>query len=247
MLPLIESPAKAALFFDFDGTLVDLAPTPDAVNVKPEIQQLLLALYEICNGALAIITGRDLSSLDKLLRLPHIPASGSHGAEWRFNDEILHSANTELLLPVNLIKDCENFAKKHRLIFESKRYSVALHFRDQPEIETLLNAFLEAEIGRYASLCVQEGKFVKEIKPAAINKGVALARFMQHTPWHGRQAWYFGDDVTDEAAFAWVNANNGVSVKVGAGDTVARYRLGSPADLEVWLRDFSFHKESRNK
>lgn len=237
MLPLIESPSKAALFFDFDGTLVDLAPTPDAVHVKPDIQDLIAALHHLSAGALAIITGRDLDSLDKLLNLPRIPASGSHGAEWRFDNTHLYSADKHLLLPSTLIQECEQFARQHGLIFESKRFSVALHFRNQPEFETELNRFVATEIGKYTNLCVQEGKCVKEIKPASINKGVALARFMQHKPWSERQAWYFGDDVTDEAAFTWVNANNGISVKVGAGNTVADYRLSSPADLEVWLRD----------
>lgn len=245
MLPRIESPSQVALFFDFDGTLVELAPTPDAVEVNADIKNLITQLYNATDGSLAIITGRELASLDKLLELPWIPASGSHGAEWRYRDGQLHSSEKNLLLPVALIDKCQQFANSNNLIFESKGFSIAIHFRNKPEFEPELIHFLEMELNTHKALCIQEGKFVKEIKPTTINKGLAVERFMQAAPFAGKQAWYFGDDVTDEAAFSWVNSNQGISIKVGNGETRAKFRLASPAEVQSYFGHLPESGETR--
>src|SRR5215213_2130181 len=74
--------ADAALFLDFDGTLVEIAPTPDAVRVQPGLPRLLQRLSTGLNGALAIVSGRPLRDLDHFLPVP-IPMVGDHGATLR--------------------------------------------------------------------------------------------------------------------------------------------------------------------
>lgn len=246
MLLNIGNFSDAALFFDFDGTLVDLASTPDAVEVSNLTRDLLVLLHERTHGALAIITGRNIASLDSLLKLQQLPASGSHGAEWRFTANELQTVPTEFQLPDAVIADCLTFASRNRLIVENKTYSLAIHFRQQPEKETHLNAFLEEILRENQQLAIQAGKFVKELKIKNIDKGVAVARFMDSQPFTSRQPWYFGDDLTDEKAFSWVNTHGGVSVKIGKGETVARNRLGSPDELISFLTN-PLTEKSRSK
>lgn len=236
MLLNIGNFSEVALFFDFDGTLVDLAATPDAVEVSDFTRDLLTLLFKRTNGALAIITGRNLASLDSLLKLEHLPASGSHGAEWRFRENELHTVAAELQLPDAVIADCLTFASRNRLIVENKTYSLAIHFRQQPEKEMLLTDFLQDISTRYKQLTIQPGKFVKELKIKNIDKGLAVSRFMDNQLFASRRAWYFGDDLTDEKAFSWVNANGGVSVKIGPGDSTAKNSVDSPNELITYLK-----------
>ena len=74
--------ADAALLLDFDGTLVEIAPTPDAVRVQPGLPRLLQRLAVGLNGALAIVSGRPLRDLDRFLPVP-IAKVGDHGATLR--------------------------------------------------------------------------------------------------------------------------------------------------------------------
>ncbi|MGC9163558.1 MAG: trehalose-phosphatase [Thiomonas sp.] len=83
---------------------------------------------------------------------------------------------------------------------------------------------------------VLPGKLVVELKPAAIDKGGAIEAFVGEAPFAGRQPWYFGDDLTDEAAFTAVQAAGGVGVKIGDGPSCALHRLESPTQLRAWLR-----------
>lgn len=82
-LPAVLSPSETAFFFDFDGTLVELAPTPDGVLVQPEVIKLLGELRRLTNGAVAMVSGRGIDSIDSFLGMPDLPIAGLHGAERR--------------------------------------------------------------------------------------------------------------------------------------------------------------------
>ena len=85
-LPLAET----AFFFDFDGTLVELASTPDGVVVSPAVAPILTALRRATNGAVAIVSGRGIDSIDSFLKMPDIPVAGLHGAERRDSNADVH-------------------------------------------------------------------------------------------------------------------------------------------------------------
>ncbi|MGO1298687.1 MAG: trehalose-phosphatase [Vibrio sp.] len=231
---------NVALFFDFDGTLVELQATPEAVIVDDELRTLLQSLGREVNQALALISGRSLDSLDHLLAMPTVNVSGSHGMQFRCGsseDTFLHPET--ITLPDSLIKDCQRFCQQHDLLLEDKPLTVAIHYRSKPEMENQVETYLQQLSERFASLnlSIQAGKSIRELKPTGINKASALDYFMNQAEFKGRTPWYFGDDVTDEDAFTWINERHGVSVKIGDGESNAQYQLTSPQEVVGFLQD----------
>jgi trehalose 6-phosphate phosphatase len=228
---------RCAFFLDLDGTLVDIADTPEAVDPGPAEIDLLKRLAAATGGALAVISGRSLARIDELLAPLVLPAAGQHGAErrdakgkrhrHRFPAEVLQRA----AVPVR-----EFAARNEGLVFEDKGASVALHYRLAPELAAAAEAVVRAaaEAARGAAE-VQVGKMVFELKPAGVDKGRAIEEFMQDAPFAGRVPVFLGDDVTDEFGFRVVNRIEGHSIKVGPGPTDARYRVGNPAGAKAWL------------
>jgi len=123
------------------------------------------------------------------------------------------------------------------VLVEDKGGAIALHYRAAPDAELEVRRaaieMLDAAGDGYELL---HGKLVIELKPANADKGAALAALMTIAPFAGRTPWMIGDDVTDEDAFAEVNAGNGVSVIVGPRrPTIAHYALAGPAAAREWL------------
>jgi len=231
---LTISRASNALFLDFDGTLVEFADQPESVFIPAYLPDLLNHLHEELDGALALISGRSIASLDSLLDLPHIPLAGGHGAEWRIdgNYQIDERHSPDFSVAAELLID---FAHRHNLLFENKGHSVALHFRQHPEMKKNIDHFISSHIETLPGLRVIYGNCVREIQSKGMDKGKAVARFMQVVPFAGRSPVYIGDDTTDEDAFQWVNANYGASCKVGEGMTSAQYRFENVAEVRRYL------------
>jgi trehalose 6-phosphate phosphatase len=236
-LPAVLSPSETAYFFDFDGTLVELAPTPDGVLVQPRVIDLLSALRHQTNGAVAIVSGRGIDSIDSFLGLPDLPIAGLHGAERRdangdtqrvgFNDERLLRMEQDLAEVVRL---------NPGMLLEIKGAAVALHYRNAPDREPVARAATTRLVADYPGAYVlQPGKMVYEIKPKDVDKGRALRAFLGEPPFAGRKPVFAGDDLTDEKGFAVVNEYGGLSIKVGGGDTIAKSRIESVNALVQWL------------
>ena len=234
-LPAI-APRSTALFLDFDGTLADLAPQPEAVRLADDLVALLRLLFSHVDGALAIVSGRRLSDLDEFLHPLALPTAAEHGAQRRLVDGQL-----VCLPPPDLqhaITAASALAIQHpRLRVEVKNAAVALHYRHAPELETLCLQIMTEAARASTGVELLCGKYVFEIKPAGVSKGTAIATFMLHAPFAGRVPLFAGDDVTDEAGFAAVQSLGGSGIKVGDGETVAQHRCASPAALRQWLRD----------
>lgn len=228
--------AADALFLDFDGTLVDLAPQPEEIVVPPELITLLQRIQQESDGALAIVSGRPLDQLDFFLAPLRLPAAGVHGAERRTADgRILQQPVPDVhhlrerLLPL---------VESHPgLQLELKRGALALHYRhaahlEQRCVETMMDA-LRHEPG----FTLLHGKMVVEAKPH-INKGDAVAAFLHEAPFRGRRPVFIGDDVTDEAGFAIAQGEvfGGFGIKIGAGPSQALQRLADPAAVLHLLR-----------
>lgn len=229
-LPTLDS----ALFFDFDGTLVDLAPAPDQIQMRPHLPLLLSRLLVDLDGALAVVSGRPIAHIDDYLHGLVPCVAGVHGAEWRGPggeiqrcDAIDLDDAAELILAL-----CKRFPA---LLMERKSGAIALHYRQAPELEDVCVATMHAALRRTDGLSLMRGKMVVEIKPSQSTKANAVRAFMDQDPFRSRQPWFFGDDVTDESAFESVQAVGGVAVKIGGGATAAAHRLPDPAALHLWL------------
>lgn len=228
-----------AYFLDVDGTLLDIADTPDAVHVDAELLDLIARLYRESGGAMALVSGRAISDLEKLLGALHLPLAGQHGLERRDAAGRLwiHAAPPaakcaikETLAPV--------LAQHSDLLLEDKGLTLALHYRQAPQlayyVQRLMNQLAE---DADAGLEVQHGKCVAEIKPSGIDKGTAVAEYLSESPFKGRRPVFIGDDLNDEHGFAEVNRLDGISIKVGKGPSCARYRLPDVAAVRRWLGD----------
>ena len=224
----------SALFFDFDGTLTDIAEHPDAVTVMPGVTQRLAALARVLGGAVAVVSGRPAAEIDHWLQPLRLPVAGVHGAERRGPDGFLRRIATPDLTPARAL--VEEFVRRHpALLLELKPGALALHYRQADALEDECLAIMTEALKRVEGMTLLCGKKVVELKPRRASKGQAVRAFMDERPFRSRRPWVFGDDVTDEVAFETVLGLGGVAVKVGAGETLAPYRLADPAGLQAWL------------
>lgn len=230
--------SESALFLDLDGTLLTLAPSPAAVTVDAALRALLENLARRCGGALALVSGRSIATLDALLDPLKLPAAGVHGFERRNASGPLAARE----LPERSLEEARRQMARWvqaypRLILEDKGCALALHYRYLPSLEPALIHGVTDLVARQRGLKAQRGTMVVEIVPDGIDKGTAISEFMSEAPFRNRRPLYAGDDLTDEPAFERVNTAGGISIVVGAADpTAARTRLGSVAELRDWLQ-----------
>jgi trehalose 6-phosphate phosphatase len=231
-LPLTD---EDALFLDFDGTLVELAETPDRIRVPPALEPLLRRLRRKLEGRLAIVSGRSIADLERHLPNAGIAFSGSHGLELRFAG----GAALPLSVPAG-IDDVRERARAFAaategLIAEDKPAGVALHYRQAPDAETRVLEFA-AGLARRHGFAVQPGKMVAELVPRGATKGDALRAFMTEPEFANARPLFVGDDLTDEHGFTAAAALSGAGILVGAPRaTAAAYRLPSAAAVRDWL------------
>ena len=228
--------SSSALFLDFDGTLVDIAEQPHDVAVPPGLVSTLGLLNDYLSGAVAVISGRPISQIDDFLRPLQLAAAGVHGAERR-------SAAGELtLLAAPVLDVVEQAARKLAdqnagLLVESKRASLALHYRQAPELAALCLSTMQAAVQQSPGVTLLQGKMVVEAKPSGATKGGAIEAFLREPPFAGRTPLFVGDDITDEVGFASVQRLGGLGVKVGEGPTVAWQRIATPELFRQELQD----------
>jgi len=122
------------------------------------------------------------------------------------------------------------------LFLEYKYGAVALHYRSHPELEQDCLTLMETAVSGLPGVELKRGKMVVEAKAVGGNKGAAIADYLNEKPFAGRRAVFAGDDVTDEDAFILVNARDGISIKVGPGETQATYRASGTDEFLTWLR-----------
>lgn len=229
-------PASCAFFIDLDGTLAEIQPRPELVSI-PALTLATLARLHAAGVCLAVVSGRPLAQIDQLLGGLPLPAAGVHGAQRRTADGVVHELERDCELFAAIRAELSAACAHHpKLFLEDKGVAFALHFRQAPELEAVARALAEGFVARYpAALALQPGKCVFELKPRGASKGEVIRRFMSEPPFKGKHPVFIGDDITDEAGFAAVNALGGLSIKVGAGPSEARQRLESVAAVAEWL------------
>lgn len=230
--------AGFAVFLDIDGTLLDLAPAPDAVHVDRALSTLLPKVRSVLGGALALITGRSITDVDRLFPGMRMAVAGQHGCERRDARGSLHLHAPKKTTLDTLRRLFIEFAHRHDgLLLEDKGATLALHYRKVPQLashvhKTIRETFQTSGVTAYR---LQAGKRILELRPDNRDKGTAIYDFLQERPFNGRCPVFIGDDRTDEHGFALVNRSGGWSVKVGPGSTCARYRLPDVVAVRGWL------------
>ena len=226
-----------AYFLDVDGTLIDIADAPNAVEVDTRLLALLKRLHRACGGALALVSGRRLANLEDLLGNFWPPLSGQHGLERRTSTGQVRTHTEVLAAKREISRRLQPVLTRHPgLLLEDKGLTLALHYRQAPQLASYVHRLMrELVAGATEDLCLQTGKRVVEIKPVGFDKGTAIAEFMAEAPFRGRKPIFLGDDTTDEHGFVTVNLMGGLSVKVGRGRTMARCRLRNVGAVRAWL------------
>jgi trehalose 6-phosphate phosphatase len=236
-----ESPppwtSPAALFLDVDGTLLEIVDHPEQVLPTERLIKLMPRLPEATGGAVALISGRSIESLDQIFQPLRLPAAGLHGLVRRDSHGESHRVSIAEDWLADVVSRLHKFVAAHSgLLVEDKGLSVALHYRQRPDMAGDVARFVEllsADLPEDAG--VLAGRMVYEFKPTAQDKGSAIRAFMTEAPFAGRHPIFIGDDVTDEVGFAAINELAGTSVKVGDLPTIADWKLDSVDHVIQWL------------
>jgi len=227
--------ARCALFADLDGTLAPIRARPQDVGPDDRRASLLDRLSAALGGRFAVISGRSLEDLDRVLegRVPALAAV--HGLVRRTADGRVIVAEDSLPEPAR-----EAFlnlgASNPALLVEDKGPAIALHYRAAPEAKDACEAAAARLAERYG-LEVQKGRMVVELRAPGPTKADATAAFMAEPPFAGARPIFLGDDLTDEDGFLAAAHLAGYGVVVGARrPTAAAYALTDVEAALAWLR-----------
>ncbi|HEY2684248.1 MAG TPA: trehalose-phosphatase [Steroidobacteraceae bacterium] len=227
------------LFLDIDGTLVEFTDTPSETHTDLDVRTLLTDLAAKLDGALALVSGRELRTIDALFGPLNLPAAGLHGVERRDAAGEIHggSASDPKLNGARAALNQLVLSYPGTLI-EDKGPNLAVHFRLAPHFaDAVRRAVFAIAAPLIDSYQLQEGAQVIELKPRGFSKGSAVDAFMKEAPFKGRIPVFIGDDLTDMDGFAAVEKSGGVSI--GVGDRVrAQYHLNGVREVRAYLRAF---------
>lgn len=221
--------SRHALFLDFDGTLIDIAPSPHEITVPRELPALLMRLQVLLGGAVAIVSGRPLADLLSYLAPADLDFVAEHGAVIKRRGSPAHPP--QAAWPEAWDERLAQFLADHpNTEVERKAYSIALHFRRAPEAEhdalNLLRVFASEASGGFEIL---PAKMAFELKLTTMSKGKAITELMSEEPFRRRVPVFAGDDVTDEDGFVAVKAMGGIALRVDEAFG------GEPQRVRAWL------------
>jgi len=232
-----------ALFLDVDGTLLDIAATPDRVVVPDGLAATIARLDRGLGGALAIVTGRTLADLDRLFFPLRTRAAGVHGAEMRFTpDDSPLEVQGAAPLPDSLWREFAAVTLAFPgALAENKRYSFTAHYRAAPDAAGPLRAALQSLLARHAGddLELSDALCAYEVHSSRVNKGEAVRRFLERPPFVGRRPMFIGDDASDEFGFRSVADRRGLAFAVGAARPQVDHVFADPATVRRWLEQLA--------
>ena len=229
-------PAPAALLLDLDGTLLDIAPTPDAVVVPPGLLPSLRRLRELFGDAVAVVSGRPIAQIEALLEAVPYAVAGEHGGAIRHAPGAAPERPDLPALPEGWVEQAGRLAAGWQgVLLERKAHGFVLHYRLEPAAGPALHQGLRSILASDAGLESDAGRFTLmpahmawEVKPRAADKGRAVHRLMARPPFAGRVPVYVGDDVTDEDGIRAAQELGGLGLRV-------QERFGDAAGVRAWL------------
>jgi len=232
--PPVDLLREASLFLDFDGTLVDLRETPDAVRVEHRLSQLMHRLNDRLTGRIAVVSGRPASQVRQLFDIDLVVV-GSHGMEFIAKGGTARTPDRPAAL-AGIRASMENLAARHSgVLVEEKPFGVALHFRRCPDAEADCVG-LASTLAATHDLHLQPGKMMIEVRAGGGDKGTAIRTLMREPDMACRRPVFMGDDLTDEPGFVAAEELGGAGILVGEQrETAARYRLDDVEATLAWL------------
>jgi len=233
-LDTICNGGPVSLFLDFDGTLVELAPTPDTIQPIADIGSRLAGLADRLDGRCALVSGRALGDIERHIGPLPVAGAGSHGADVRLADGTALGLGATAL-PQEIESELRQFASEHGIDYEHKPHGGALHFRSAPGKEPEAHEFA-AQLATKHGWSAQKGKCVVELVKGDSDKGEAVLALMSESPFCGSRPYFLGDDLTDEAGFEACARLGGAGILVGERKpTSAHFQLPNVASVHAWL------------
>jgi len=232
---------KVFIFLDYDGTLVPIARRPDLAVLSPERKKILRRLAKCPNIKIAIISGRGLSNVKRLVGMQNIIYAGNHGFEiYVGGKHWIHPATKKFIPTLKKIKTALKNNFRHRgLLLEDKGLTLSAHYRLIPKnifpaFKTIFDRAIKPEEKK---INITHGKKVFEVRPSADwNKGKAVKWIIKELKLSGYMPIYIGDDKTDEDAFNMLK-KKGITIHVGGGKTSAKMRIKDVKGVYCYLRD----------
>ncbi len=236
-ISLVPDLRKCAILRDIDGTILDLAPSPQQIWVPTGLRQTLARLDALSGGAVALVSGRSLRDIDLIFSPLELAAIGGHGAELRIaaGSQALQHADP---LPASLKRRLASLTELGPgILAEDKGYSLALHYRLAPERGDALHAAVQRICADAVAGTVDilPGKFVVEIKQVGVSKATAVCELMTHAPFADRRPIFIGDDTTDEPVFGIVSQFGGLGFSVGRVAPNVNGHFDKPESVRAWL------------
>jgi len=221
---------NAALLLDLDGTLLDIAPTPDAVVVADGLPQALRRLRDRLGGALAVVTGRPIEQVDALLPgVPHAVA-GEHGGAIRPAPGAQVARAALPAPPAEWVEAAARAVERFPgALLERKQRGFVLHYRAVPQHGPALQAaMIEIMAPAADRFQLMPALMAWELRPCGADKGSAVEALARSAPFAGRQPIFIGDDVTDEDGMA-------ASVALGGAGLRVQDWFGTAGGVRAWL------------
>jgi trehalose 6-phosphate phosphatase len=234
---LIPDLRKCAILLDIDGTILDLAPSPQQVWVPPPLRRTLARIDDLTGSAMALVSGRSLNDIDLIFSPLQLAAIGGHGAEMRASADATPYLRATPLSAALKRKLAGVTELGPGILVEDKGYSLALHYRLAPDVAAELHAAVETICAGAPKGTVEilPGKQVVEVKPAGINKAEAVRELMSFPPFAGRNPIFIGDDTTDEPVFGVIAKFGGLGFSVGRMMADSNGHFDQPESVRAWL------------